>query len=815
MDEGQGRGMLRNYLVVALRNLARHKLFSFINVIGLAVGLACAVFILLFLRDELSYNSWIPGSQNLYRVETTFSSPGRENDFFTVTPFPVVPTMQAEIPQVVAQTHMIPENGTAQIGDRQFAVNATAVDPNFLQVIKLPLVLGNPATALAHPESIILSETMAKKFFGAANPIGKIVVLGGTHALTVTGVLRDLPHNTDLIADLLIPNTSKADVLPQDARTSWLNVQGWGYVKLAPHADPAAVMGQFKAMINRHVDVKKRLHMNLPGSDVLHLHLTRLGDVHLAPFGRTEAGSWTTIYGFAAIAVLILLIACFNYMNLATARATTRAREISLRKVMGANRSQLIVQFMGESILTAVLALVLAFAIVEVLLPGYDSFLDRPIAYHILSDWPLTLAIVGIALAAGILGGIYPALLLSAFRPAAQLGAGAMGGGRSGFVRATLVVLQFAISIGLGIAMIVMFAQISYARQVGIGFDRHNIVVIGGPGLPASARDSLAHTLAADPAIAGVAQSNMVPFDGGIMVETVSLPDGREKFETRNADIDPDFVRVYGMKLLAGRNLSRARGMDVTNRGDNSSNPAVSSVLINAAAARQFGFTVAGAVGRNLLINAHAPATIVGVIGDANFDGMQTAMQPFIFFYDPKDLGPVSVRMKPGHTQDALAAIDRTWHRFVPTVAIQRQFQDASFDRLFTDDERESRIFSAFVGVAIFVACLGLFGLASFTSERRTREIGIRKVFGARTHNIVRLLLWQFSIPVLIANVIAWPVAWYYLHHWLQGYAYRISLNPLYFLAAGLAALAIAWVTVIIHTIMVARARPIHALRYE
>jgi len=828
--------MIGNYLVTAWRNLVRHKLYGFINIAGLAVGLACAIFILLYLRDELSWDRWIPDSENLYRVESTFSLPGRDPDFFTVTPWPVVPTMQAEIPEVVAHTHVIPITTTAMVGDRQFPVTVDSVDPDFFQVIKLPLVKGDPTQVLVKPTSLVISEATAKKFFGTANPIGKTVLLAGppgttADAMVVTGVLRDLPHNTHLVTgpgmDMVMPNTSKADRMPVQARlSSWLNVQGTGYVKLSPKADPDAVRAKFTRMLDKHIDVKQMMNMNLRGSQVLSLHLTPFHSVHLAPFGETEKGRLGTTYTFGAVSVLILLIACFNYMNLATARAAVRAREIALRKVMGAKRLQLIVQFMGESVLTALVALALAIGIVEALLPAYNSFLARPITFNLVNDWGFALATLGVAVGAGVLGGLYPALLLSGFRPAARLGTAVSGIGGSGLLRTTLVVLQFAISIGLGITMIVMYAQIRYAKQVDIGFDRHNLIVLtgNGPIAPPSV-ESLAQTLAADPAIAGVARSSMTPFDGGILVASVSLPEKTEKFVLRNLNINADFLQVYGMKLLAGRNFSRQMGLDAPPPPPPPdptkppppppTPPANRNILITAAAARQMGFTPQQAVGHVLTLEGQGHITVVGVTGDANFDGLQSVMQPFMFFYNPNASRSITVRAKPGQTQAALAAIDRTWKRFVPTTSIQRRFQDESFDKLFIADERENAIFALFVGIAIFIACLGLFGLASFTAERRTKEIGIRKVFGARTGNIVRLLVWQFSIPVLVANLIAWPVAWYYLRDWLQGYAYRITLNPLYFLAAGLIALAIAWATVIVHTWLTARASPIKALRYE
>jgi len=811
--------VFRNYLVTALRNIAKHKLYGFINIAGLAVGLACVIFILLYIQDETSYDRWVPDSENIYRVESTFNLPGLDAAFFSVVPFPVTIAMQAQIPEVVAQTHLIPENMTAQVGDRQFPVSIGVVDPDFFQVIKLPLVKGDPATVLAKPDSLVLSQAAARKFFGNADPLGKTVILSGSHALSVTGLLRDLPHNTHLYsAELIIPNTSKADPYPLDLKTSWFNIQGWGYVKLAPGADAKVVLAKLKTVTDHSVDTKARSYMqNLRGSDVLHLHLTPFRDLHLAAYGETEHGRWTTIYGFAAIAALILLIACFNFMNLATARAMVRAREVSLRKVMGAKRQQLVVQFLGESVMTALVALTLALALVEILLPSYDSFLNRPITFQYLHSWPLTAGMVLVAIAAGLIGGAYPALILSGFRPAATLGTNASGASGSGLLRTGLVVLQFAISIGLGIATIVVFSQIHYVRQQDMGFDRHNLVVISGTEpLTPSVRDSLVQSLAADPAIAGVAASRMVPFDGTSLVAPVELPGGAQKLTVRNVNIDPEFLRVYGMKLLAGRNLSRARGEDLFPEPDTKQPNPSANILITAAAARQFGYSPLEAVGKSIFYGTNKlRCTIVGVVGDTNFDGLKTAMQPTVFFYYPKGWQPISVRIKSGHMQAALASIDRIWRQIVPTTTIHRQFQEESFDRLFAADEKEGAIFGLFVGIAIFIACLGLFGLAAFTAERRTKEIGIRKAFGARNRDIVRLLLWQFSIPVLIANLIAWPVAWYWLHDWLQGFAYRITLSPLYFAAAGLAALLIAWITVLSHALRVSRANPIHALRYE
>jgi len=810
--------MFRNYLVTALRNVTRHRLYSFINIAGLAVGLACAIFIILFIRDELSYDKWIPDSDNVYRVEGWFYFPGRGVEPGGNIPFPVTPAMLAQIPEVRAQTHLIPEVMTINVGNRQFSEFADVVDPGFFNVIKLPLVQGDPAAVFSQPESVVLSREMATKFFGDADPLGKAILVDGKRLLRVTGLLRDLPHNTQLHADVVLPNTSLADKLPRAEKEAWFNVDGEGFVKLAPNASPESVLAKLRVILDKSSDPFKDEGLRVPASVALQVHLTRFQDVHLAPDtggGMTAAGSWTTIYGFAVIAALILMTACFNFMNLATARAMIRAREVSLRKVVGARRRQLMVQFLGESALLALFALLPAFAAVEILLPAFDNFLGRPIALDYATDWPLILAFGGIAIVVGLLGGIYPALILSGFRPIAILKPDTKSRTGSGALRMTLVVLQFAVSIGLGVSALVVFAQITHARQLDLGFDRDNMVVVANADtMTPIARKSFEQTLASDPSIAGVTESGPIPFEYDIEIWNVQVPGILQTYFIRTIDIGFDFPTVYHMHLLAGRALSPNRGQDTNTDTKDTGMDDGRNILVDATAARKFGYSVGDAVGKSILIdNKHA--TIVGVLDDPKMNGAQTVSAPLIFFNNSNHIDYFSVRARPGHLHDAVAVVDSTWHRFAPDTAIRRHFLSALFDRLFAADERAGTMFGIFVCIAVFIACLGLFGLAAFTAERRTREIGIRKVFGARTRDIVGLLLWQFSIPVLLANAIAWPVAWYYLHRWLEGYAYRISLNPLYFAGVGLAALVIAWLTVVGHAVRVARSNPVHALRYE
>ena len=492
-----------------------------------------------------------------------------------------------------------------------------------------------------------------------------------------------------------------------------------------------------------------------------------------------------------------------------------RAREISLRKVMGARRSQVMVQFLGESVLMALISLILALALVEMLLPLYDRMLGKPIQLHYLSDWPLLLALAGLAVLAGLLAGFYPALVLSGFRPASTLRTNANGQSGSGLLRGLLVVMQFAVSIGLGIAVLV-FAQISFARKADLGLNKDGIVVVNAEGLQPSTLQSLVRGLDADPALKGATLSGSVPFDGQSWGNTIEIPGEPGTSLVRWVPIKSDFLSLYHIRLLSGRALSESRGADIWREDATAAN-----VLINRAAAKRFGYSPQSAIGKSFYHDDPTGRikrilfTIVGVTTDFMFEGNRRQVVPTFYAYRPDDNDLISIRVPAGGVPQALSAIDRTWHAFAPSLALNRHFLDADFERQFQADEQQGTIFGLFVGIAIFIAAMGLFGLAAFSTERRTKEIGIRKTFGARTRDIVLMLLWQFSIPVLIANLIAWPVAYYYLHHWLDGYAYRISLSPLYFLTAGAVALIIAWATVYAHASRVARANPINALRYE
>jgi putative ABC transport system permease protein len=831
--------MFRNYLVIALRNIARHKLYSFINIAGLALGLACVIFVILFVRDELSYDKWIPGTENLYRLEMAIQLPGRDPLLTSTVPFPTPAAMRSEIPEVTAMTRIYNNYSmTLMVGDRQFRQRIDSVDPNFFSIIRLRLIKGDPTHVFADPQSLVLSESAARKYFGDADPIGKIIsisancevtdtaCLGRMVSLKVTGVVRDIPYNSQLDGDVFLPNTSIADRNSQDMKHSWHTENGHGYVRLAPGADPRTVIAKMAPLLDRAVTGELNAAGNpLKGSQAYRFHLTPFRDVHLNSDSwrgnMTPAGSWITLYGVGIVGVLILLVACFNFMNLATARALLRAREIALRKTHGANRTQLIVQFLGEAVLMALLSLVLALALVEILQPSFSRFLQHPVGLDYASDWPLLLIIIGVTVVAGLVSGSYPALVLSGFRPGLVLRANNAGQAGPGRLRSALVVMQFAVSIALGIAASVVFSQITFARNIDLGFRKDNVLVVDGSGLlTMDDQQSFIQRLKSDPNILDVAMIGTPPFNGSRSSGTMQLTGHPEFVDLNNRVIGANAVHFLGMKLVAGRLLSDNRAQDrVDTSGPPTDESAITAndghnILIDQAGAARLGLTAQQALGRTIL-DGKTHLQIVGVLADAKFDGAREPPRPSIYFYDPKYTGFAMVRIRPDAVPRAVAFVDRAWHAFAPTKAVSRYFLDDDFGKLYQSDERQGEMFGVFVGIAIFIACLGLFGLAAFTVGRRTREIGIRKVFGARTRDVVVLLLWQFSIPVLIANAIAWPAAWYYLHGWLQGFAYRISLNPLYFVAAGLVALMIAWATIFAHALRVARANPIQALRYE
>lgn len=826
--------ILRNYLLVAVRNLVRSPLYSTINVAGLVVGLTCCLLILLFVRDELSYDRWLPDADRIVRVESTFIVPGRDPMDAAQAPGPAraafLQEFGAEIEQAV---RLFQRKPTVDVDGRQFNDELIEADPDFFSVFGLQFVAGSPRDALADNHSLVLTESIARKYFGNTAVVGRTLTITREQPETykVTAVVRDTPRNSHVEFKMIARFDPEHYADRPWVADSWTSVNTYTYLKLRRADAAAAISARMREFTDRNVKFDVSGIDTIAPSDLLQFSLQPVTRIHLHSsqrMGFKPGGNINTVYTFAAVALLILLIASVNFMNLATARSMQRAREVALRKVHGASRGQLVVQFIGESVLVTLLSLAMSVAATWALLPSFNAWLDKQLTLDFIGEPALAGMLVGLTVLVGIVGGLYPAFFLSHFQPAAVLKAGrATGSTGSTRLRAGLVLLQFTISIALIAATLVVYSQWQYARTMDLGFDKERLVTIspaGGPKLE-SRQEALRQQFQRLPGIAAVARASDTPPLEDNNNTLVKLPDvpSDELLVIETLFVDFDFFSALGVDAVAGRLFSADHAADVMPPDAEKLETKVSvGVVMNRTAVKRLGFADAqSTVGKTMQVSLgedkYADATVVGIIDDLHMRSIHESVTPTIYYVgdDVKVFSDFVLRLAPGNQQATLAAIDRAWAGIYPEVPIQRAFVDEDYATLYAAEEERVKMFVGFSGLAIFVACLGLFGLASFTADRRTREIGIRKVLGASNGDLTRLLLWQFSRPVLIANLIAWPVAWYFLQSWLEGFAYRIELSPVPFAIAGFAALLIAWGTVLRHARRVAGTDAIVSLRYE
>jgi putative ABC transport system permease protein len=834
--------MWRNYLTVGLRALAKNKTYAFINIFGLALGLAACLLILLFVRYELSYDKALPGAGQAYQFQSYFTDPDAgEVQRIQMAPYVSRDALRKDFPQIENAVHALSAGPVVLKGGQAYATDDFRfVDGNLLDILQFPLVQGDARTALDQVGSLVLTETEARKYFGAANPMGQTLTLSARGQQTdyrVTGVLKDLPKNTHFAATMLArydPQSYWAD--QRDFLTQWGWQSGWVYVKLRPGADAQALNAQMEAFEKRNIPDQIFGGQRTNQGDFSEFRLVNIADVHLGEAqdaAMTPGNDRGSIITFAIIAVLILAMACVNFTNLATARASQRAREVALRKVLGANRQQLITQFLGESLLVAGLAMLLALAFVELLLPAFSAFLDADLEMRYFGEGGLILAIVGLVALVGAAGGIYPAFYLSGFKPAQVLKANkssaeAQG---SGSLRNILVVAQFAVSIGLIICTAIVYTQTVHARTADPGYKRDGLLQLEGVGRREMfpRLESLAREIRGVDGVTSVGSTSIGVATRNNTNTGVMMPGRNEPINIGWYSIDAGFFDTMGIKLRAGRLLDESRPMDdsttpfpedpaaeraLVQRGVN--------VVVNELAVRRLGLgTPQAAVGKTIKVLADPEyggvmnATIVGVVQDSRFRSIRETIDPIIFRYSRFGQGWMLVRYNSADPGRVRREVEAVWKRAAPEVPFEAQFSEEIIGELYEAEEARAQTFAGFALLAVIVACLGLFGLAAFTAERRTKEIGIRKVLGARSRDIVRLLAWQFSKPVIVANLIAWPVAWWVMRDWLNGFDTRIGLGPTPFLLAGFLALAIALGTIAGHAFKVARANPIHALRYE
>jgi putative ABC transport system permease protein len=838
--------MWRNYLTVGLRALAKSRAYAAINIVGLALGLAACVLILLYVRYETSYDSWMEGADRAFQLQTDYLSTesGGEEMHMQMSGIVAGRALRKDFPAQIEKLVWVRGFSPIVIQDGQASEieDLRMADDNLFEIFRVPFVRGSWATALPDTHAISLSQSEARRRFGDTDPIGRtltIVANSGPVDYRVTGVFRDFPKHSSFRADAVARfdlGTEFADRL--NALTDWDNQQGWNYLRLRAPGDADRIQAQLPAWEKRNIPDQTSGSQRYNPGDVEDFRLVNVRDVHL---GRAQQASLTpgndpvTVATFAVIALLVLGMAVVNFTNLATARASQRAREVALRKVLGASRRQLIVQFLGESVMVTGLAMILALAIVELALPAFNAFLDADITLHYLGASGVLLPAIVLVAVVGIAGGLYPAFYLARFEPAKILkanksAADAQGSGR---LRNILVVGQFAVSIALIVCTTVIYAQTVYARTVDAGYARDGLIQVGNLGYRGvDNRDGqVTEQIRRIPGVRSAARTQIAVDPGGNSVTRLFPPNSTQSVDIGEYAVEADFFRTMGMKIIAGRDFSEAQGRDDATTPPASDPGYVASikaleerganVILTREAVRRLGFrTPEEAIGKVLqaamLPSGYGllPVTVVGVVSDARFRSIRDPLQPIIYTMRRNGFGDIVVRFS-GDPRAIRDRIEAVWTRNVPQVPFNGRFADDIVREQYDREAARGQLFAAFAILAVVIGCLGLFGLAAFTAERRTKEIGIRKVLGARTRDIVRLLVWQFSRPVLIANLIAWPLAWWLMRDWLNGFDDRIALTPVPFLLAGLMALAIAVVTVGGHAYRVAQTSPVRALRYE
>jgi len=835
--------MWRNYLTVGLRALAKNKVYAFINIFGLAIGIAACLMILLYVRYESSYDDWLPDNDRVFQFQSSYRSPSTFDSFENQgVPYVTKAALLKDFPQVERATYVGGGVNVTVIkgGQAYTPEDAYLVDSPFLDVVALPMLHGNDR-ALSRPGTAILSEKEAIRFFGRTDAVGQTlstIIMGVKADYRITGVFRDLPKNTHMDFGMLL----RADMPSLYAQgknepflTRWGWTAGWVYVKLKPGVDVATVNSQFDAWKKRNIPDEITNGQRTNQGDHRTYELVNVRDVHLGKAqnsAMTPGNDRTTIVTFSVVAVMILAMACMNFTNLATARAGQRAREVALRKVLGATRPQLVAQFLGESILLTAIAMLVALALTEIAVPWFAHFLDADLELHYFGADGLLLPILALVLVVGAVGGLYPGLYLSRFQPARVLKANksASEAEGSGRLRGVLVVVQFAVSIGLMACTAIVYGQTLYARSIDPGFKRDGLLQIDGIGASSlnGRQEALIQQILKVPGVEAAARTGIGVNTGNTSSTSVGVPGHPQPIDIGVYSVDAAYFPTMGIRTIAGRIFDRNRPMDDTTLADPNDKAARlalsargGNIILNESGVRRLGFASPEEAVGKVLDYDQGPddgglmrLTIIGVVADSRFRTVRTPIEPIMFFFDTNNTNWLDVRYH-GNPVEVRAGIERVWRGFAPDVSFEAEFSDQIMARTYQRTDARAQMFGMFALLAVVIGCLGLFGLAAFTAERRTKEIGIRKVLGARTWDIVRLLVWQFTRPVVIANLIAWPVAWWAMRDWLNQFDARMPLGPTPFLLAGLLALLIAVATIAAHAVRVARTSPIKALRYE
>ena len=811
--------MLANYFKIAFRNLWRQRGYAALNIIGLAVGMACCLLMILYVQHELSFDRFHVNADRIYRLNLS-AKMGEMDEVLGQTPPPLGERLRRDFPEVERATRIFPLRSTlVRYENNVFnEPNVLATDEYFLQMFSFKLLEGSSNLALKDPKTAVITKSTAEKYFGTASAIGKTLLLGNEkREFKVIGVVENPPSNAHFTFGILT-SLSSYYVVTNVFDWSWVWCQLVTYVQLREGASATALEAKFPQMVEKYApaaferigqsfaEVKKQgghWDFSLLPLTAIHLHSDRVEN----PLGET--GSIVYVYMFSAVAVLIIVLACINFMNLATARAARRSKEVGIRKSLGVSRKYLVAQFLAESLLASVLAAVCALCLIELFLQPFNTLSGKALRLDFMGNPLLTVSILALTVLVGFAAGLYPALYLSSVKPVDVLAGKLRLGVRSAGLRNGLVVFQFATSVMLIASTILVYSQMDFVRTMNVGFDRENVIVIGNANRLGQKAESFKQSLLAQSSIAKVSYSTTIPGRGSFVdfykPEAAPLKD----LTLSSYLTDEDFIPTLGMKIIKGTNFSKENLADCQ-----------SGVLLNEEAAKKIGWS--DPIGQYITYPGgnNSKFKVIGILKDFNSESLRTAIAPFAVFHEASKTysirsSCVVVRVRAGQTRAAVEILERQWKQFTGDSALDYTFLDEDFDRQYRSEQRLGQVLGVFTAIAIVIACLGLFGLAAYIAEQRTKEIGIRKVLGASVGSIIGLLSRDFLKLVAIAIVVAVPLAWYGMNRWLQDFAYRVNITAWMFLLAGGLALVIAFATVAGQAWRAARANPVNALRSE
>lgn len=809
--------MIKNYLKSAWRNIARHKFISFINIFGLTIGITCCLLILTYIINETGYDKYNTNANRTYRVTRIFySGNGVESLHLSAVAPPFGPLLKSAFPEVQQMTRLYP-NGTVILRYKEKLFNeenSFFADEHFFDIFSVDVTNGDKFTALNDPYTVMLTDKIAHKYFGDTDPINKTIILDNTkHEFKVTGIFKPFPVNAHMHPEILISfNTLKDTAMygEKQLETNYGNNSFYTFLLLPKGYNADNLRKRLPSFLDNYVHMPG-MAGNVKTSKFVTLTLQKLTDIHLRSHLDDELesnGDITRVYIFSVIALFILLIACINYMNLSTARSALRAKEIGIRKVIGAQRKEIIRQFLSESVLVTWIALLLAVILTSVLLPYIDKLSNLNLALSELYSWDILVALVALPFIIGLISGIYPALFMSSFKPVKVLkGVFKAGSGGVSF-RKVLVVTQFAISIILIVATTVVFQQLRYIQQKSLGFNKDHILTTAYNGDLDKKYDSFRNDLLSIPGVKEAGRSSRIPSgrlldeQGASVMQNGTLQ--QVKIDLKCLSTDYGFIPTFGMRMAAGRNFSRDYATDTSN------------YILNETAVKMLGWgSPQNAIDKDMVYGGKK-GKVIGVVKDFHFESLHQAIVPMIFYMPPGgNYHRLSLKVGGNNIPATIAAIGDTWHRYLPDVPFDYVFLDQKFQQLYSSEQEQGSLFTIFSCIAIFIACLGLFGLSAFTITQRVKEIGVRKVLGASVPQIVTELSKDFLKLVIVAAVIAFPIAWYIMNKWLLDFASRIDIEWWVFVLAGIIALIIAFATISFQSIKAANANPVKSLRSE